>query len=139
MEGFDIVSLLKWVASMIGAVTATVGAVLGASKKAREWFKGIVRKSSNADDMREEIENLKNAVDDLIELHKNNDEAQQMALQAMLRHEITDLYYKHLVDKRLAAYEKEDMLKMAKAYEKNHGNSYVQTIVSEMKEWDLAV
>ena len=139
MEGFDIVSLLKWVASMIGAVTAIVGAVLGASKKAREWFKGIVRKNSDADDMREEIENLKNAVDDLIVLHKNNDEAQQMALQAMLRHEITDLYYKHLVDKRLAAYEKEDMLKMAKAYEKNHGNSYVQTIVSEMKEWDLAV
>ena len=139
MEGFDIVSLLKWVASMIGAVTAIVGAVLGVSKKAREWFKGIVRKNSDADDMREEIENLKNAVDDLIVLHKNNDEAQQMALQAMLRHEITDLYYKHLVDKRLAAYEKEDMLKMAKAYEKNHGNSYVQTIVSEMKEWDLAV
>lgn len=139
MEGFDIVSLLKWVASMIGAVTAIVGAVLGASKKAREWFKGIIRKNSDADGMRGEIENLKGAVHELIDLQKNNDEAQQMALQAMLRHEITDLYYKHLVDKRLAAYEKEDMLKMANAYEKNHGNSYVQTIVSEMKEWDLAV
>ena len=139
MEGLDVVSILKWVASMIGAVTAVGGAVLGFSKKAREWFKSIVRKNSDADDMREEIENLKKAVNDLIALQTNNDEAQRQALQAMLRHEITDIYYRHLEDKKLAAYEKEDMIKMAKAYEINGGNSYIQTIVAEMKGWDLTV
>lgn len=139
MEGLDVVSILKWVASMIGAVTAIGGAVLGFSKNAREWFKSIVRKNSDADDMREEIENLKKAVNDLIALQTNNDEAQRQALQAMLRHEITDIYYRHLEDKKLAAYEKEDMIKMAKAYEINGGNSYIQTIVAEMKGWDLTV
>lgn len=139
MEGLDVVSILKWVASMIGAVTAIGGAVLGFSKKARAWFKSIVRKNSDADDMREEIENLKRAVNDLIALQTNNDEAQRQALQAMLRHEITDIYYRHLEDKKLAAYEKEDMIKMAKAYEINGGNSYIQTIVAEMKGWDLTV
>lgn len=139
MEGLDVVSILKWVASMIGAVTAIGGAVLGFSKKARAWFKSIVRKNSDADDMRGEIENLKKAVNDLIALQTNNDEAQRQALQAMLRHEITDIYYRHLEDKKLAAYEKEDMIKMAKAYEINGGNSYIQTIVAEMKGWDLTV
>lgn len=139
MEGLDVVSILKWVASMIGAVTAIGGAVLGFSKNARAWFKSIVRKNSDADDMRGEIENLKKAVNDLIALQTNNDEAQRQALQAMLRHEITDIYYRHLEDKKLAAYEKEDMIKMAKAYEINGGNSYIQTIVAEMKGWDLTV
>lgn len=139
MEGLDVVSILKWVASMIGAATAIGGAVLGFSKNARAWFKSIVRKNSDADDMRGEIENLKKAVNDLIALQTNNDEAQRQALQAMLRHEITDIYYRHLEDKKLAAYEKEDMIKMAKAYEINGGNSYIQTIVAEMKGWDLTV
>ena len=41
--------------------------------------------------------------------------------------------------KKLAAYEKEDLIKMSEAYEKNHGNSYVQDIVNEMRHWDLAM
>lgn len=139
MENVEISSWLLWLSSMIGAVTAIAGAVLGFSKKAREWFKSVVRKNSDADDMRVEIEGLKTAVNDLIELQKAADGKQQMALQGLLRHEITDMYYQHLDDKRLAAYEKEDMIKMAEAYEKNHGNSYVQTIVKEMKQWDMEI
>ena len=139
MENVEISSWLLWLSSMIGAVTAIAGAVFGFSKKAREWFKSVVRKNSDADDMRVEIEGLKTAVNDLIELQKAADEKQQMALQGLLRHEITDMYYQHLDDKRLAAYEKEDMIKMADAYEKNHGNSYVQTIVKEMKQWDMEI
>ncbi len=139
MEGFDIASVLKWVASMIGSVTAIAGAVFGFSKRAREWFKNTVRRNTDADDMKNEIECLRESVGELIELQKSTNKDQQLALQAMLRHEITDIYYNHLEDKKLAAYEKEDLIKMAEAYEKNHGNSYVQTIVKEMKGWDLAV
>lgn len=137
MENFDIASLLTWLASMIGAITAITGAVLGLSKKARERFKNLVRRNTDADDMKCEIESLKTAVSELVSMQKKTNGDQQLALQAMLRHEITDMYYKHLDDKKLAAYEKEDLIKMSEAYEKNHGNSYVQTIVKEMTQWDV--
>ncbi len=139
MENVEIASWLIWLSSLIGAVTAIVGAVLAVSRKARGVFKSVVRKNTDADEMRNEIEGLKGAVNNLIEMQKTTSADQQLALQAMLRHEITDLYYAHLEDKKLAAYEKEDMIKMAKAYDKNHGNSYVQTIVKEMEQWDVSL
>lgn len=139
MENVEIASWLIWLSSLIGAVTAIIGAVLAVSRKARGVFKSVVRKNTDADGMKQEIEGLKTAVHDMIEMQKTANEDQQIAQQALLRHEITDLYYKHLEDKKLAAYEKEDMIKMAKAYDKNHGNSYVQTIVKEMEQWDIAL
>lgn len=139
MENVEIASWLIWLSSLIGAVTAIIGAVLAVSRKARGVFKNAVRKNTDADEMKQEIEGLKTAVHDMIEMQKTANEDQQIAQQALLRHEITDLYYKHLEDKKLAAYEKEDMIKMAKAYDKNHGNSYVQTIVKEMEQWDIAL
>lgn len=139
MENVEIASWLIWLSSLIGAVTAIIGAVLAVSRKARGLFKSVVRKNTDADEMKQEIEGLKTAVHDMIEMQKTANKDQQIAQQALLRHEITDLYYKHLEDKKLAAYEKEDMIKMAKAYDKNHGNSYVQTIVKEMEQWDIAL
>lgn len=139
MENVEIASWLIWLSSLIGAVTAIIGAVLAVSRKARGVFKSVVRKNTDADGMKQEIEGLKTAVHDMIEMQKTANEDQQIAQQALLRHEITDLYYKHLEDKKLAAYEKEDMIKMSKAYDKNHGNSYVQTIVKEMEQWDIAL
>lgn len=139
MENVEIASWLIWLSSLIGAVTAIIGAVLAVSRKARGVFKSVVRKNTDADEMKQEIEGLKTAVHDMIEMQKTANKDQQIAQQALLRHEITDLYYKHLEDKKLAAYEKEDMIKMAKAYDKNHGNSYVQTIVKEMEQWDIAL
>jgi len=139
MENVGIASWLIWLSSLIGAVTAIIGAVLAVSRKARKVFKSVVRKNTDADEMKKEIEGLKTAVNDMIEMQKTANKDQQIAQQALLRHEITDLYYKHLEDKKLAAYEKEDMIKMAKAYDKNHGNSYVQTIVKEMEQWDIAL
>ena len=139
MENVGIASWLIWLSSLIGAVTAIIGAVLAVSRKARKVFKSVVRKNTDADEMKKEIEGLKTAVHDMIEMQKTANKDQQIAQQALLRHEITDLYYKHLEDKKLAAYEKEDMIKMAKAYDKNHGNSYVQTIVKEMEQWDIAL
>ena len=139
MGNVEIASWLIWLSSLIGAVTAIIGAVLAVSRKARGVFKSVVRKNTDADGMKQEIEGLKTAVHDMIEMQKTANEDQQIAQQALLRHEITDLYYKHLEDKKLAAYEKEDMIKMAKAYDKNHGNSYVQTIVKEMEQWDIAL
>lgn len=139
MENMDISSWIVWLSSMIGAVTAIAGAILGFSKKARAALQNMIRKNADTDDTRQDIDALKTAVEDMIALQKSTVENQQLALQAILRHEITDLYYKHLENKRLAAYEKEDLLKLAKAYEKNGGNSYVQEIVKEMKQWDLLV
>ena len=139
MENMDISSWIVWLSSMIGAITAIAGAILGFSKKARAALQNMIRKNADTDDTRQDIDALKTAVEDMIALQKSTVENQQLALQAILRHEITDLYYKHLENKRLAAYEKEDLLKLAKAYEKNGGNSYVQEIVKEMKQWDLLV
>lgn len=140
MENLPIASWILWLSSMIGAVTAIAAAVCGVSKKARNAVKNAIRRDANADELRQELTNINTELGSLREAVNRIEEEngrQRDAHLAELRNSITGIYYKHLEDKRLAAYEKEDMLKMYEVYDKWHGNSYVHAIVQEMTRWDV--
>jgi beta-mannanase len=51
----------------------------------------------------------------------------------MLRNTLTHLYFKYKDEKRIPHYEKENVLHLYASY---NGNSYVSTIVEEMKSWE---
>ena len=51
----------------------------------------------------------------------------------MLRNTLTHLYFKYKDEKRIPHYEKENVLHLYASYK---GNSYVSTIVEEMKSWE---
>ncbi len=140
MENIPVASWILWLSSMIGAVTAIAGAVLGMSKKARNGFKKLVRKNADADEIKEALNALKAEIgrtNEMVERIDEENRKQRDAHLATLRNAITSMYYKHLEDKKLAAYEKEDLLKMYDVYKAWHGNTYVHTIVGEMTNWDV--
>ena len=140
MENFPIASWIVWLSSMIGAVTAIVAAVLSVSKKARRAITNIVRRDASADEIKIELNGINTELITLREALNRIEEEnarQRDAHLAELRNSITGIYYKHLDDKRLAAYEKEDLLKMHDVYAAWNGNSYVHAIVEEMKRWDV--
>lgn len=140
MENIPIASWIIWLSSLIGAVTAIGAAVLSVSKKARKGVVHLIRHDAGADEIKTELVRINGelvsmrAAIDRIETENQN---QRDAHLAELRNSITGIYYKHLGDKKLAAYEKEDLLKMYDVYEKWQGNSYVHAIVQEMKHWDV--
>ena len=140
MENIQIASWILWLSSMIGAVTAIAAAVLGVSKKARQWVRNLIRRDTNADEIKTELNGINN---ELITMRQaigrieEENQRQRDAHLAELRNSITGIYYKHLDDKKLAAYEKEDLLKMYDVYAAWNGNSYVHAIVKEMTAWDV--
>ena len=51
----------------------------------------------------------------------------------MLRNTLTHIYFKYKDEKKIPHYEKENVLHLAARYK---GNTYVHSIVDEMKTWD---
>ncbi len=58
---------------------------------------------------------------------------------AMLRNDITTIYYKHLVTKSLPTYARENLILLYEAYVGLGGNSYVCEVYKDMLTWEVAV
>lgn len=57
---------------------------------------------------------------------------------AMLRNDITSIYYKYLPTKTLPTYVRENLILLHEAYTESGGNSYVCTIYKDMLKWDVS-
>lgn len=57
--------------------------------------------------------------------------------RCLLRSEIVRIYYRHHEDRTLREYEFKNMDKCYDAYKALQGNSFIDRIHSEMKEWDI--
>ena len=58
-------------------------------------------------------------------------------LCCLLRSEIVRVYYRHHDDRQLKEYEFKNMDQCYKAYKALDGNSFVDKIHGEMKDWDI--
>ena len=58
-------------------------------------------------------------------------------LRCILRSEITRTYYRHHDDRQLREYEFKNMQQCYEAYKALKGNSFIDKIHEEMKEWDI--
>lgn len=57
--------------------------------------------------------------------------------RCLLRSEIVRIYYRHHDDRQMKEYEFKNMDQCYKAYKVLKGNSFVDKIYDEMKEWDI--
>lgn len=64
-------------------------------------------------------------------------EALREGQRCLLRAEIVRIYYRHHDDRLLREYEYKNMKQCYDAYKALKGNSFVDKIHSEMKEWDI--
>lgn len=67
-----------------------------------------------------------------IKSYKEKDLRQEEALKCLLRSNITSKYYVYSELGEIPYYEKENIDKMFEQYQKMGGNSYVETIVTEI-------
>ena len=72
------------------------------------------------------ISNKKNGTNDLKE-----------GVRALLRDKMEDKYYKHEEDKTLREYERKSVDSIYKAYKVLGGNSFVDDIYSQIREWEI--
>ena len=150
------------IAAIVGGISATIGAlgtvivnIIRAKKEPDETdleLKNNLEKEKEKSDaaietftefgkdIKASIEELKNKIDDLetqargrfdqiddkfSEVEGTNDD--------MIRNTLTHIYFKYKDDKKIPHYEKENVLHLAARYK---GNSYVHTIIDEMKAWE---
>lgn len=150
------------IAAIVGGISATIGAlgtvivnIIRAKKEPDETdleLKNNLEKEKEKSDaaietftefgkdIKASIEELKNKIDDLetqargrfdqiddkfLEVEGTNDD--------MIRNTLTHIYFKYKDDKKIPHYEKENMLHLSARYK---GNSYVHTIIDEMKTWE---
>lgn len=57
--------------------------------------------------------------------------------RCLLRSDIVRIYYRHHDDRQLREYEFKNMEQCYKAYKALGGNSFVERIYEEMREWDI--
>ena len=57
--------------------------------------------------------------------------------RCLLRSEIVRIYYRHHDDRKLREYEFKNMKQCHDAYKALDGNSFIDRIVEEMREWDI--
>lgn len=126
MSFMGFIGILKTIGGLAGAIM-TIIAFLGLiSKKPRELFRKAIREESKAAN--------KTLEDNIDQLLKDNEASKKRDIVS-LRHSITTIYEEYSGRKCFPTHVKEDMFSLYGEYEKLGGNSYVHSIVEEMKQW----
>lgn len=111
-------------------ISTFLGAIV---KPIRVKFIGWIRKKTCAEDNEKQLTILNEQVVSLQESAKLS----ATANCSMLRHHITDIYYRYLDEQQIPAYEKENLIGLFDAYCALKGNHYVEEIVREIMLWDV--
>ena len=118
------------IVAIIAALGGTAGLVsiinaFKQPKRSDQEVQDLVLKAIEKSDLNQKFKDINDRLDSHLE-----------SQLSILRHEITEIYYKYLENKEIPAHTKESVLMMYEQYEKLGGNSYVHTIVEEIKSWE---
>lgn len=98
------------------------------SKKPKAALRNLIREEAKA--ANQELEDNVKSVSEKLE-------SNERTTVAMIRHEITETYYKYKDNKKLPSNVKEDILSLYERYERLGGNSFVHSLIDEMKTWEI--
>ena len=117
------------VVAIIAALGGTAGLVsiinaFKQPKRSDQEVQDLVLKAIEKSDLNQKFKDLNQRLDSHLE--------SQLCL---LRHQITEIYYKYLENKEIPAHTKQDLCYLYEQYEKLGGNSYVKQIYLEMQNW----
>ena len=117
------------IVAIIAALGGTAGLVsiinaFKQPKRSDQEVQDLVLKAIEKSDLNQKFKDI----NDRLDLHLES----QLSI---LRHEITEIYYKYLENKEIPAHTKQDLCYLYEQYEKLGGNSYVKQIYLEMQNW----
>ena len=117
------------VVAIIAALGGTAGLVsiinaFKQPKRSDQEVQDLVLKATEKSDLNQKFKDINDRLDSHLE--------SQLCL---LRHQITEIYYKYLENKEIPAHTKQDLCYLYEQYEKLGGNSYVKQIYLEMQNW----
>ena len=117
------------IVAIIAALGGTAGLVsiinaLKQPKRSDQEIQDLVLKAIEKSDLNQKFKDVNERLDSHLE--------SQLCL---LRHQITEIYYKYLESKEIPAHTKQDLFYLYEQYEKLGGNSYVKQIYLEMQNW----
>ena len=72
-----------------------------------------------------------------IKNNKDNENLQNVALQNLLKSQLTNTYFVYGELKKIPDYVYQNFLDLLEIYEKLDGNSYIHTIVKKMEAWEI--
>ena len=79
------------------------------------------------------IRNYKNKLKD----KEENENIQNIALQALLKSQLTNVYFVYSELKQIPDYAYENFLDMLKVYEGLNGNGFIHSIAKKMENWEI--
>ena len=117
------------IVAIIAALGGTAGLVsiinaFKQPKRSDQEVQDLVLKAIEKSDLSQKFKDLNQRLDSHLE-----------SQLSILRHEITEIYYKYLENKEIPAHTKQDLCYLYEQYEKLGGNSYVKQIYLEMQNW----
>lgn len=117
------------VVAIIAALGGTAGLVsiinaFKQPKRSDQEVQELVLKAIEKSDLNQKFKDINDRLDSHLE-----------SQLSILRHEITEIYYKYLENKEIPAHTKQDLCYLYEQYEKLGGNSYVKQIYLEMQNW----
>ena len=117
------------IVAIIAALGGTAGLVsiinaFKQPKRSDQEVQDLVLKAIEKSDLNQRFKDINDRLDSHLE-----------SQLSILRHEITEIYYKYLENKEIPAHTKQDLCYLYEQYEKLGGNSYVKQIYLEMQNW----
>ena len=117
------------IVAIIAALGGTAGLVsiinaFKQPKRSDQEVQDLVLKAIEKSDLNQKFKDINDRLDSHLE-----------SQLSILRHEITEIYYKYLENKEIPAHTKQDLFYLYEQYEKLGGNSYVKQIYLEMQNW----
>lgn len=117
------------IVAIIAALGGTAGLVsiinaFKQPKRSDQEVQELVLKAIEKSDLNQKFKDINDRLDSHLE-----------SQLSILRHEITEIYYKYLENKEIPAHTKQDLCYLYEQYEKLGGNSYVKQIYLEMQNW----
>lgn len=132
--------LVKDVAAVIGLILSSSSLLTIVCKPLRRAVVGFVTRQSEKTEMQKQISEIRDMLLEHLEadkLKQENAADDRGALLCLLRNSVTRIYYIYLPKKQIPAHEYKNMIFLSEAYANLGGNSYVTTIVENMKDWEV--
>lgn len=133
------IEVVKNVAAIVGLILSFSSLLALVCKPIRKGVVAFITRQSGKTEMQQQIIEIRDMLLEHLKadkLKQENATADREALLCLLRNSITRIYYAYLPSKDIPAHEYKNMIFLAEAYAKLGGNSYVATIVANMKEWE---
>lgn len=123
------IEVIKMIGSIASSSLAFISFMVLVFKPIRTKFINWIKRTSNANQTSELLNEIKE-LKTMLEENRLNAKLQSDASLCLLRKDITQLYYKYPKD--VPTFERENLVKMYKSYHALNGNSYVDIIYEEM-------